>query len=175
MMLLGNGITKGGQGWSLFYPRRAGASLPEELVLREIKCRTREPGCRVREVTLVTTLLDAECSPAAEIARLYRLRWQVEVDLRNSKTTLGLDVLKGQKVPTILKEVLVFVWVYNLVRLVAVKAARQQRVRPHRISFVDALRWLQPGKPSHYFLELVMNPPRPGRVEPRCLKRQSKF
>jgi hypothetical protein len=150
------------------------ASLPEELVVREIKCRIREPSCRVREVTLVTTLLDPERYPAAEVAGLYRLRWQVEVDLRDLKTTLGLDVLKGQKVSTIFKEVLVFVWVYNLVRLVTVKAARQQRVRPHRISFVDALRWLQPGKPSQHLLELIVNPIRPGRVEPRCLKRRPK-
>ncbi|UCF32460.1 MAG: hypothetical protein JSV78_09000 [Phycisphaerales bacterium] len=48
-------------------------------------------------------------------------------------------------------------------------------------SFTQALkrsshaeRWLWPGKPCHHFLELVVNRPRPGRVEPRCLKRQSK-
>ena len=150
------------------------ASLPEKLVVREIKWRLRLAGCRVREVTLVTTLLDAQRYPAAEIALLYQLRWQVEVDLRDLKTTLGLDVLKGHKVLTVRKEMLVFVLVYNLVRLVTVKAARQQRVRPHRISFIDALRWLQPAKPSQPLPELIVNPTRPGRVEPRCLKRRPK-
>lgn len=149
-------------------------SLPEKLVVREIKCRLRVPGCRVREVTLVTTLLDGQRYPAEEIARLYKMRWQVEVDLRDLKNTLGLDVLKGHKVATVLKEVLVFALVYNLVRLVTVKAARQQRVRPYRISFIDALRWLQPAKPSQPLSELIVNPIRRGRLEPRCLKRRPK-
>lgn len=150
------------------------ASLPEKLVVREIKYRIRSAGCRVREVTLVTTLLDAKRYPAVEIAQLYQVRWQVEVDLRDLKVTLGLDVLKGQKVETVLKELLVFVLVYNLVRLVTLTAARRQRVRPHRISFIDALRWLQPPKPPQPLPELVVNPQRPERVEPRCIKRRPK-
>ena len=150
------------------------AALPETLLVRELKFRIREPGCRVREVTLVTTLLDPERYPAAEIARLYRLRWQVEVDLRDLKITLGMDVLKGHKVQTVLKEVMVFVLVYNLIRLVTTKAAQRQRVSPHRISFIDALRWLQPPKPHRPLPELVVNPTRRGRVEPRCRKRRPK-
>jgi hypothetical protein len=150
------------------------AKLPDRLVVRELRYRIREPGCRVRTITLVTTLLDPEHYPAAEIARLYRLRWQVEVDLRDLKITLGMDVLKGQKLGTVMKELLVYVLVYNLVRLVVVKSARRQRVAPHRISFIDALRWLQPPKPSCTLPELIVNPIRPGRIEPRCIKRRMK-
>jgi len=150
------------------------ATLPETLIVREIKRRVHEPGCRVREVVLVTTLLDAERYPAAEIARLYRLRWQVEVDLRDLKSTLGMDVLKGHKVQTVTKEVHVFALVYNLVRLVMLEAARRQRVSPLRISFIDALRWLQPPKPVQSLPDLVVNPVRPDRIEPRCIKRRMK-
>jgi hypothetical protein len=150
------------------------AKLPEEILVREIKYRIKDPGCRVREVTLVTTLLDPQRYPAAEIIKLYRLRWQVEVDLRDLKITLGMDVLKGRKVETVTKEALVFSLVYNLVRLVALKAAQRQRVSPHRISFIDALRWLQPAKPDTPLPKLVVNPERPGRVEPRCIKRRMK-
>ena len=75
---------------------------------------------------------------------------------------------------TVLKELRVFVLVYNLVRLVTVKAAARQRVRPHRISFVDALRWLQRLNPDASFPRLVVNPERVGRVDPRCLKRRPK-
>jgi len=64
--------------------------------------------------------------------------------------------------------------VYNLVRLVAVKAAHRQGVRPDRISFIDALRWLQPAKPQAPLPVLVINPARPGRLEPRCRKRRPK-
>lgn len=148
--------------------------LPDEILVREIRFRIRERGCRVQEVTLVTTLLDPQLYPAAEIARLYRLRWQVEVDLRDLKITLGLDVLKSKKVNTVLKEAYIYALVYNLVRLVTLKAARRQRVNPHRISFIDALRWLQPAKPDAPLPDLVVNPARPGRIEPRCIKRRPK-
>jgi len=149
------------------------ASLPEKLLLREMKVRVRGPACRVREVTLVTTLLDPEVYPATEVADLYRLRWQVEVDLRDLKITLGLDVLKSKKVATVQKELLVFVLVYNLIREVTVTAARRQKVNPHRISFVDALRWLQL-MAADPLPDLVVNPLRPGRIEPRCRKRRPK-
>ena len=150
------------------------AKLPDRLVVRELRFRIRERGCRVQEVTLVTTLLDPERYPAAEIARLYGQRWQVEVDLRDLKITLGMDVLKGQKLETVMKELYVFVLVYNLVRLVVQKSSRRQRVAPRRISFVDALRWLQPPKPSCDLPDLIVNPIRPGRVESRCIKRRMK-
>lgn len=155
-------------------PREQFDQLPDKLLAREIKWRIRERDRRVREVTLVTTLLDPELYPATEIAKLYGLRWQVEVDIRDLKTTLGLDVLKGHKVATVIKELLVFVLAHNLVRAVMAEAARCQRVAPHRISFIDALRWLQPSKPSAPLPELVVNPARNNRVEPRCIKRRMK-
>lgn len=150
------------------------AQLPPAIEVREMRVRIRDAGCRVCEVTLVTTLLDPELYPAAEVAALYRKRWQVEVDLRDLKITLGMDVLKGHKVATVTKEALVFSLVYNLVRVVMLKAATRQRVCPNRISFIDALRWLQPAKPEVPLPELVVNPARPGRIEPRCVKRRPK-
>jgi hypothetical protein len=55
------------------------ASLPGELMLRELRYSIGGSGSRVREVTLVTTLLDAELYPLAVLAELYRGRWQVEM------------------------------------------------------------------------------------------------
>jgi hypothetical protein len=150
------------------------AKLPDRVVVRELRYRIRERGCRVQEVTLATTLLDPKRYPAAEIARLYRQRWQVEVDLRDLKITLGMDVLKGQKRETVMKELLVFMLVYNLVRLTIVKSAQRQRIAPRRISFIDALRWLQPPKPFCALPDLIVNPTRSGRIEPRCIKRRMK-
>jgi hypothetical protein len=150
------------------------AQLPDKILVREIKWRIRESNHRVGEVILVTTLLDPFEYPASEIAGLYRRRWQVEVDLRDLKITLGLDVLKGRSVDVVMKEVQVFVLVYNLIRLVMLKAAKRQRVNPHRLSFIDALRWLQPPKPEQAFTDLIVNPDRPNRLEPRCIKRHMK-
>lgn len=150
------------------------AATPAEILVREIRRKIAEPGCRVREVTLVTTLLDPVRYPAEAIVALYGRRWQIEVDIRDLKTTLNMDVLKGQKVATVYKEMRSFFMVYNLVRAVMAEAAQRQHVHPQRISFIDALRWLQPSKPDGDLHRLVVNPARPGRVEPRCRKRRPK-
>jgi len=150
------------------------AQLPDTIWVRELKWRIRYSNHRVDEVVLVTTLLDPARYPAREVAGLYRQRWQVEVDLRDLKITLGLDKLKGHSVDVVKKEMWVFALVYNLVRVVILKAARRQRVQPHRLSFIDALRCLQPPKPAQSLPDLVVNPERPDRVEPRVLKRRKK-
>jgi hypothetical protein len=150
------------------------AGLPESLAVREVRFRVGTPGRRVREVTLVTTLLDAARYPADELARLYERRWEVEGHLRHLKQTLGMDVLRCRTVPGVVKEMLVFVTVYNLVRRVMREAARRQGVAPPRISFTDALRWLQQARPGDDVPVLIVNPERPGRVEPRVRKRRPK-
>ena len=72
------------------------------------------------------------------------------------------------------KELVVYAIVYNLVRLVMMEAARRQGVGADRISFVDAMRWLIQAEPVDELPELVGNPDRPGRVEPRVRKRRPK-
>src|SRR4029079_12019970 len=106
--------------------------LPATLGVREVRYRVRVPGVRTKEVTLVTTLLDAERYPAKELARLYGLRWGVETNLRHLKTTLGLDVLHCTTLAGVLKELTMFAVVYNLVRRVMAAAAARQRVSPER-------------------------------------------
>ena len=64
--------------------------------------------------------------------------------------------------------------VYNLVRTVMGEAARRQRVAVDRVSFIDALRWLQEAKPGEALPRLMVNPERPGRYEPRVRKRRPK-
>jgi hypothetical protein len=149
-------------------------ALPETIRVRELRYCIRVPGVRTREVTLVTTLLNPKRYPARTLAQLYAARWEVELNLRHIKITMGLDVLKCKTVPGVLKELNVFVLVYNLVRTVMLEAARRQKVKPNRISFIDAQRWLCSAKPGAELSALVINPLRPNRVEPRCLKRRMK-
>ncbi len=149
-------------------------SLPSSLVVRELRVPIRTPGCRVRELTLVTTLLDRRRYPPEVLARLYEKRWSVEVNLRHLKQTLGMDVLRCETWRGVWKELLVFVLVYNLVRRVMVEAARQQDVEPERISFADAWRWLREARCGEELPPLRVNPCRPGRVEPRVKKRRPK-
>ena len=150
------------------------ATLPLTLTVRECRYQVTRPGFRVRTVTLVTTLLDADAYPAEELASLYYRRWGVETDLAHLKTTLGMDVLRCETEAGVLKELTTFAIVYDLVRLVMLEASRRQGVPPERISFVDALRWLCSSPPGTPLPELVVNPHRPGRVEPRCKKRRAK-
>jgi hypothetical protein len=150
------------------------AVLPETLVLREVRYHVDRPGFRTRQITLVTTLLDAEIYRVADLAELYRRRWQVETLLAHLKTTMQMDVLHGKTVPGVLKELTVFAMVYNLVRLVMWHSATLQHIGVERISFVDALRWLGAPSTGVPLGTLIANPVRPHRAEPRVKKRRPK-
>lgn len=150
------------------------AALPETLRVRELRYRISRPGYRTCEVTLVTTLLDAKIYTADELANAYRLRWTIETSLKHIKTTMKMDVLHCQTVEGVLKELSMFVLVYNMVRMTILEAAKRQQVEPDRISFVDALRWLRNAKPGEKLPKLVVNPSRPDRYEPRVRKRRPK-
>jgi hypothetical protein len=154
--------------------REALAALPETLELREVRYHIDRPGFRTRQITLVTTLLDPERYPVTDLAELYRQRWAVETSLAQLKTTRRMDVLHGQTVPGVLKELTVFAIIYNLVRLVMCQSANLQHIDIAQISFVDALRWLGAPSTGIPLAALIVNPIRPHRVEPRVKKRRPK-
>jgi hypothetical protein len=132
------------------------------------------PGFRTHQITLVTTLLDAEVYPVADLAELYRRRWQVETSLAQLKTAMQMEVLHGQTVPGVLRELTIFAIVYNLVRMVMWPSATRQHLSVERISFVDALRWLGAPSTGIPLGALIVNPTRPHRMEPRVRKRRPK-
>ena len=150
------------------------ATLPATIEVRELRYWTRQRGFRTRVVTVVTTLLDADIYPLEELAALYGRRWEVETNFAHLKTTMRMDVLHCRTIQGVLKELIMFALVYNLARLVMLAAAREQQVSPQRLSFVDALRWLAAACEHRTKLELLVNPRRPGRFEPRVRKRRPK-
>jgi Transposase DDE domain len=150
------------------------AELPGEITVRELRYRVHTPGYRVGEVTLVTTLLDAAVYPASEVAALYHRRWLVEVNFKHLKITIKMDVLNCKTVDGVLKELAVFALVYNLVRSVMVESARVQGVAPERVSLLDAIRWMVGVEGDGHLCDLLVNPARPGRFEPRVVKRRPK-
>jgi hypothetical protein len=150
------------------------ARLPDEVAVRELRYRVEVPGFRTAEVTLVTTLLEASAYPASALADLYFRRWQVEVDFKHLKITMEMDVLHCKTVEGVLKELAMFALAYNLVRSVMVEAARARGVAPERVSLVDAVRWLTGAEGGEDASVLLINPSRPGRVEPRVVKRRPK-
>lgn len=149
-------------------------TLPSEITVRELRYRVSQRGFRVKEVTLVTTLLDPEVYPASELAELYRRRWQVELNFRHMKITMKMDVLKCRTVDGVLKELTMYAIAYNLIRSVMSESARCQGVAVDRIGFVDALRWLIGAGWDVDVSRIQVNPSRADRIEPRVRKRRPK-
>jgi hypothetical protein len=154
--------------------QRAWAALPEALQVRELRYTIARRAFRVHTVTLVTTLLDPVRYPKEKLAEAYGLRWTIETAFRHLKTTMKMDVLHCQTVQGVLKELTMFMLVYNLVRMTVLEAAQRQGVNPDRISFADALHWLATAQPDDPLPRLLVNPFRPNRLEPRCVKRRPK-
>ena len=148
--------------------------LQASIVVRALRYPIHRRGFRTRQVTLVTTFIDPEKYPAKTLAELYGNRWQIEVDFRHLKTTMGMEVLHCKTVDGVLKELWIYLLVYNLVRQVMLEAARRQDEKPDRISFIDALRWLCCVQLGETLTDLIINPLRTGRVEPRVIKRRMK-
>jgi hypothetical protein len=164
--------------------------LPNQLTVREVKVTVRQPGYRVRELVVVTTLLNADVHPQAEIADLYHWRWHVELDIRNIKQTLGMDILSCKTPEMIRKEVWTHLLAYNLVRKVLAQAALAGDYTPRQLSFAgavqtwEAFRWLlglSVGPLRRLLVRVLLGAVatqrvgnRPGRVEPREVKRRHK-
>jgi hypothetical protein len=80
-------------------------ALPEFLMVRECRVRVERRGFRVRVLVIATTLLDAAEFTVEDLARLYRARWNAELDLRSLKQTLQMDVLRCKTPALVRKEI----------------------------------------------------------------------
>jgi hypothetical protein len=168
--------------WQLILP---------ELPVRILRYSLRRAGYRTRSLTLATTLVDAELYPAEQLALLYAKRWQVELWFRDIKTSMGMEVLRCKSPKMIHKELEMFFIAYNLIRCLMVQASRDHEVDLQRLSFkgtVDGVRQFSPGiaqarsrKKQAQLLDRLLQviagdlvPERPGRREPRAVKRRPK-
>ncbi|HZM04752.1 MAG TPA: IS4 family transposase [Candidatus Saccharimonadales bacterium] len=170
---------------------RLWASLPEVLTLRMIRVRCAAKGFRTRELVLVTTLLDPEKYPAAEIAQLFLQRWSVELFFGDLKTILKMEHLRCQSPAMVQKEFFMHLIGDNLIRALMLQSARRHDAPLERLSFkgsVDAVRHdsaalaqaktktkaAQLAKELLRVLAADLVPDRPGRREPRAVKRRPK-
>ncbi len=119
------------------------ATIPERLSIREFRYRLVRPGYRARMIVIATTLLNSEQYHVSEISDLYRLRWDVEINLRSLKTTMNMDVLRCQTPEMVRKEIWAHLLAYNLIRTVIAQAAANTDKRPRQISFTRAMRTLE--------------------------------
>lgn len=149
-------------------------ALPETIEVREIKRTVLLASDKSQTMVVITTLLDQQQYPAEDLLELLKDRWQIEVNLRHLKTTMKMDILRSKSADGVEKELWMFLIVYNLVRLIMLEASERQRVEVRRISFADALYWVRHGDLRGEVPRLELAPDRPGRVEPRLLKRRAK-
>jgi hypothetical protein len=149
--------------------------LPAWITVRVVRYTIEQKGCRTRHVLIATTLLDENQWPDERIAQLYGQRWPIETCFNHIKTTLKMDVLKCKTVDGVLKELAIYLIVYNLVRLVMLKAAQIQHVDAGRISFIDAARCLAAHLSGLTCVgPLLINPKRQDRHQPRVIRRRKK-
>ena len=163
-------------------------ALPAELTLREVRVVVQQKGFRTKELLVTTTLLDAEEYPAAEIAVLYRRRWQAELNLRSLKIVLQMDHLRCKTPHRVRNEFYMHLLAYNLIRKVMAGAAVQADREPWTVSFKGTLQTLAHLLPlldtrlatadwCQTLLEAVVTHvvgDRPDRFEPRVRKRRPK-
>jgi hypothetical protein len=174
-----------------FLSQRQWAKIPEQITVRVIRFTATIRGHRARHITLVTTLLDPNLYPAQELIALYARRWNLELCFRDLKTTLGMEQLRCKSPEMVEKELLAFLVAHNLIRCVMAQAACVHQVPLERISFkgsLDSLRQYSNAMAQarnrktrrQLWDDLLLNlardqvPERPGRREPRAVKRRPK-
>jgi len=171
--------------------RREWKALPPTLTVRLIRFAVNRPGFRSKTILVATTLLDPLAYPAHRIAALYRDRWLIELRFRDIKTTMGMDVLRGKSADIVRKEIYMHLLAYNLIRCLMRQAAAKHNCPLHRLNFagtVDRLNTLEPylqlfegTDRAEQLYQLLLSwiandllPHRPGRIEPRAVKRRPK-
>lgn len=166
------------------------AAMPATLTVREIRTQVAVPGFRVRELVVVTTLLDAATYSQEEITDLYQERWHVELDIRAIKSTLKMDILRCLTPFMLEKEIWATFLGYNLVRKVSCQAALLANKHPRQISFTATLQAVRAGweNSTHAGASARRSVgvallaalgkeevgDRPNRCEPRAVKRRPK-
>jgi hypothetical protein len=164
------------------------AQLPDSLTMREVRVHVQQKGFRTKELVVVTTLLDAEKYPAAEIAQLYRRRWQAELNLRSLKIVLQMDHLRCKTPHRVRNEFHMHLVAYNLIRQVMAQAAFQANLEPWAVSFKGTQQTLNRLLPllstnvsTDDWCDTVLQAiatyqvgNRPDRLEPRVKKRRPK-
>ena len=162
--------------------------IPDTLTLRELRFDVIVPGRRTEAITVITTLTDPKEYTKEDIATLYGLRWNVELDIRAIKQTLALDHVRCKTPEMVRRELWVTLPAYNLIRKVIATSAAVHGKQPRRLSFTSTCQmvlasWmLLSTDSSRDSRRLWMSTlasiaacevgNRPGRIEPRVLKRR---
>ncbi len=164
--------------------------MPASIDVREVHVRVSEPGIRTESFVVVTTLADAAEYAQDDIAELYHSRWQAELGIRAIKITMGMDILRCKTPEMVRREMWTCLLAYNLIRQTILQSARKAGVSPRALSFTAAVQsiaasWLVIVLSDDAQAVLLIDAAsislaehvvgdRPGRLEPRAIKRRPK-
>ncbi len=98
-----------------------------------------QKGFRVRQATVITTLLDAQAYPAQEILLAYLRRWRLEMCLDDLKTSLRLESLRSRSLAMAQKEPATRLIAHNMIRCTMAEAASAHQAALERVSFKGSL------------------------------------
>ncbi len=162
--------------------------IPETLTLREVHFDVTVPGSRVATLTVITTLTDSTVYSREDLADLYGFRWNAELDIRQIKQTLHWDQVRGKTPEMVRRELGVTLLAYNLIRKVIATSAAMHKKQPRHLGFTLACQsilasWMifSTGScrdPRATYVTMLARiaanevANRPGRLEPRVLKRR---
>ncbi len=167
-------------------------ALPETMEVRLIKVSFEDRTGQLRNLVLATTLLDADEHEDLALSELYARRWEIELKLRDLKTTLGLEFLEVRTPAMAKKSVLMMMIALNLLRTVMQEAATEAGLPTWQLSFKGILDLVLASQGSfrvlagtpfkrrrrhRQFIEICATKRldlRPFRREPRAVKRRPK-
>jgi hypothetical protein len=152
-------------------------AIPDTIVVREFKAKGK---------IFVSTLIDTKVYSKHSMIALYKHRWEIETNFGQIKTILGMNILSCKTPEMIVKEIWVYILGYNMIRLLMAQSAAITSLRPTDLSFKHCLQlWLnylqQTATLDEATIILLLTlmaqqrvGNRPGRIEPRALKRRPK-
>lgn len=156
-------------------------SYPDQIRIREFK---------VAGNVYVTTFLNSKKYHKNELAKIYKRRWEIEINLRSIKSIMNMDMLSCKTPDMVLKEIGIHFLAYNFIRIIMAEACAAHNANPWEISFKGTVQLLNEFMP-HFLnsnngknetlysemLRLIVKNKignRPGRFEPRFIKQRPK-
>ena len=162
-------------------------TFPRHLEVREVFIQNQRKGFRTKNRIIVTTFLESCYVSREDLGALYDYRWNIELDLRSIKEILHMGTLRAKTPEMVRKEMWARLLAYNLIRKMMAQAALLYDKKPRELSFKLALQVIKAFRDRGvwhdievFYFELfqaiaykkVGN--RPGRHEPRRIKRRPK-
>lgn len=162
--------------------------MPDQLTIREVRDQRNGSG---DDLIVATSLLSPKQYSKRKLIELYVDRWCIELDLRAIKSVMQMDILRCKTPEMVRKEIWAHLLAYNLIRKIIMQAAQKHELHPREISFTGALQTLnvfiglckpnnsvEPQALYNEMLDAIASHRvgnRPGRHEPRAVKRRPKL